>query len=210
MAEQRVADAVAARQLLARVGLVVAVGVAEDPQVRDVGEVHVVAAHEHARGDAVERVGEAVVVNRRAVGLAVAVGVLDEPQPVGELRERRQVAVVPALDDLKPLLDGLRGQVVVEQVVAVADVVGAMADAAAVEAERLDDPEAALLVGAHRDGVGELRLGSEDFGRQTWRKREPPHLLGGQVERRRRVGHVERRGVAIARTALDGGNGQGC
>jgi hypothetical protein len=190
--EQRVAHAEAGEHLLANVGLVVAVGVFQQPEVRDVGEVDVVAAHEHARGDAVERVLEAVIVDRRAIGLAVAVGVFDQAQAIGKLGERREVVVVPLLDRREAIFDRLAREIVVDEVIAVADVVHAVPDAAAVEAEGFDDPEAALLIRAHRDGIRQLRLGGEDFRRQSRREREPLDRLGGEVERGRRVGDDQR------------------
>src|SRR5205814_2167842 len=70
-------DAVAAAQLGARLGLLVA---GEFPETRDVGEPDFAAAREDAGGDAVERGVEAIGVDAALVRDAVVIGVLEHAE----------------------------------------------------------------------------------------------------------------------------------
>ena len=86
-------DAVAVCSDVRSVGLAVAVGVAQLPEVGDAGVPDVAAAGQHAGADAVGRVVEAVGEDGRGVGLAVAVAVLDQPDAVVLDRVDRRTAL---------------------------------------------------------------------------------------------------------------------
>ena len=78
-----VVDAEAGVQGPAEVGLAVAVGVAQQPEIGNVGEVDVAAKCEHSGGGAVFELVEAGGEDRVVVGPAVAVAVFDQAHAVG-------------------------------------------------------------------------------------------------------------------------------
>ena len=82
VAEEGDVDAVAGAERLLDLGLAVAVLVAEPPEVGDAGVVDVALAGEEPGADAVGGVLEAVGEDGRVVGLAVAVAVLDQLDPL--------------------------------------------------------------------------------------------------------------------------------
>ena len=111
------------------------------------------------------------------VGLAVAVAVLDQPDPLVVdliLAELLGLEVLPV--HRHPVGDGPAGHVGVEPV-HVAPVVGD----ARVEPERLGDEEPPALVDAERHRVGQHRLGGEQLDLQA--RRQPDRL-----DRLRRLG----------------------
>ncbi len=147
------AHAVAGVQRRPLVGLAVAVGVAELPEVGDAGVEDVAAAGEDAGAgaalDAVEPVGE----DGRLLEPAVAVAVLEKPQAVVLPRVFRDLVAEVLAEIGEPVGDGLSGQIVEQPVPVIAVVFDAV-----LLAERLTDEDPPALVEAEADGIGDQRL----------------------------------------------------
>ncbi len=155
-------DAEAVVQPLALVGLAVAVGVAQLPQVGDARVPNVAVARDEAGADAVLRVVEAVGEDGGLVGPSVSGGVFEEPDAVVLDAVVLEVIAEFALHHGDAVVHGAAGEVVVEPVRVAADVGDAV-----VEAEGLGDVEAVLLIDGEADRVGDHRLGGEEIDLET-------------------------------------------
>ena len=194
VAEEADVDAEAVVQQLALVGLAVAVGVAQLPEVGNAGVPNVAVARDEAGADAVGGVVEAVGEDRGLVGPAVAGRVLDQADAVVVDAVVLEVVAELALVHGDAVVDGAAGEVVVEPVHVAADVGDAV-----VKAEGLGDVEAVLLIDGEADGVGEQRLGGEEIDLEAlgdldaFLRLHPLVGGGGDLRRVRLVGRRRRR-----------------
>ena len=169
VAQEGDVHAIAVVERRAGVGLAVAVVVAEPPEVGDAGVIDVAPPRQDARPEADGGVAEAVGEDHGRIGPAVAVAVLDEPDPVvfGAVLRELLAQILAVHGD--PVGDGAAGEVVVEPVHVLAVVGGPF-----VQAERLGHEQPSALVEAEGDRVGHQRLGGIELEPEPLRD---PHRL---------------------------------
>ncbi|MEJ1972807.1 MAG: hypothetical protein WDM96_10200 [Lacunisphaera sp.] len=188
MAGEIEAQAETAEQLGAGFRLVVA---GEFPERRDVGEPDIIVADQDAGRDAVDGRAKVVGIDGGLVGHAVAVGVLEQRQALGLLRQFLDVVLAEqAVDHGEEVVLIAVGKVVLEDPHIVADI-----EHAAAVAVGLGHEHAALLVEIERDRVGEHRFGGPELGLEAGRDLHAGERLGGLVGRR----VDDRRGQALER-----------
>ena len=81
VAQEADSDSVAVTDAATFVGNAIPVGIAQTPDIGDVGEEHILAAGQHTGGDAVERGGKILGEHRRHRGLASAPGISQQADP---------------------------------------------------------------------------------------------------------------------------------
>ena len=197
VAGQAEVNAVAIGELLALVRFAVAVVVAQSPDARNVGEVNPAIARHHARGDAVEDVGETIGEHGRSLGHAVAVLIFKQSDGLRLDLHLGPVRARVLLDERAAVLDRARGEIVVVPRHVMPDVERARAIAAG-----LGDKDLAVIADVERDRVLELRFVGDEFDLEAGRDAELANrALGlglGEVERDgcgRLLGRAEIRGV---------------
>ena len=165
VAPQRDADSIAGGELLPLPGSpvdpAIAVEISKPVQRRNAGQPHVAAPGEDPGGCPCHQAIEAVGIDARLVGNAVAVGVDEPPHPVVvtlPLGHRR--CVEEAAVERIAILDGPGGEIGVDPRVVVAAVV---VDRAPLP-ERLADEHAPLLVDREGDRIGDIGLGGKQPG----------------------------------------------
>ena len=165
VAPQRDPDAIAGGELLplpeSPVDPAVTVEIAEPVQRRNAGQPHVAAPGEDPGGRPRHQAIEAVGIDARLVGNAVAVGVDEPPHPVViELPLGHRLRVEEAAVEIIAIFNRLRGEIGIDPRVVVAAVVVHRAPLP----ERLADKHAPLFVDRESDRIGDIGLGGKQPG----------------------------------------------
>ena len=145
-------------QGLLGVGLPIAVRISQLPQLRDARIEHVAVVNQDTRPGAVGDVVESIGEDGRRVGHAIAVRVLDQPQPV--LLLGVVVGLIPEVlaEHRHPLVDRLQREIIQQPVHMPPVVLDPL-----LLAEGLADVDLPGIVDAEHDRVGQQRLGGEEL-----------------------------------------------
>ena len=150
----------ALRQRLARLGHAVAVFVLQQPEIGDVGQPHLAAVREHAGGQSVHVIIEAVGKNRGVIGAPIAIAILHQAHAVAVIVEPFDLMLFVKRAQV---VHTLRGQLGVQPVHVAADIRDA-----SVQAKRFHHKKSAQLINVERHGIGQMRLGGEQIHAQPF------------------------------------------
>src|SRR5205085_1924074 len=104
----------AAGELPANLRLAIAIVISQQPEVRDAGVKHILAADQHARASAVDNAVEASGEHGRQVNLAIAIGVFENANAIVVLRVVSRFLLEVLADVSQAIFHGLGGEIVIE------------------------------------------------------------------------------------------------
>ena len=210
VSEKADTDPVAVADAAPVVGEAITVGIAEPPDIGDVGEEHLVAPREHPGGDTVERGGEILGEHRGYRGLARALGIAQQADPLGVgVVAGHLIRLEMPLHHGQSVIDRLAGQVFVEPVHDAADV-----GHTAPGPEAFGDEDPAVIGHIEGHPVRHVRFGCPEFSLPAGRVGEPLDgpfgLVRGGGDRRRFERGLLRPQLVLGVGRNGGGGGSQC
>jgi hypothetical protein len=163
VAEKTDAHSVARMENIAFVRNPILVQVLEQQQIGNVGEVNTASASEHARGDPILDAMVTFGENGRLVRFAVTVGIEHEAKAFGFAGVVGDAVALVLFHHGDAIRDRSVGEIVVEPVHVTADV-----GHAGMQPIGFGDVEAALMIDAESNGIGEKRFGGDQLDLETF------------------------------------------